>query len=160
MGSPSDRLEILVPGEPVVQPRGKPVRRGNHVAMVSAYADHPVWSWRERVVYEARKALTASPRDPFFGPILLSVLFVTPFTGAARKKGENPRRWHDAKKDLDNFLKPLKDALTEAGAWGDDGQIVMYGRVAKVRAAHGEQPHTRIRIEAAPPVESIREVWA
>lgn len=166
MQARSDRLDITVPGEPFVQPRGKPVRRGNHVAMVSAYAEHPVWAWRSRIIHEARKAYAQSgligptPDSMFAGPLILSVLFVTPFTGTARKKGENPRRWHDAKKDLDNFVKPVKDALVEAGVMADDGQIVMYGQVLKIRAAHGEQPHTRIRIEAAPDVETVREVWA
>lgn len=167
MTSRSDHLEFTVPGEPFVQPRGKPVfaggdkRRG--VRMVSAHADHPVWAWRQRIVFEARQAIAAKMggalRSPplFEGAVFLSVLFVTPFTGTARKKGNNPRRWHDARKDLDNFLKPLKDSLVEAGVMADDGQIVCYGRVAKVRAAHGEQPHTVVRIE---PAGEIAEVWA
>lgn len=139
-----------------MQPRGKPVRRGKHIAMVSAYADHPVWAWRERIVYEARKAAAGLK---FSGAVCLSVLFVTRFVGKPKVKSTNPRVWHDAHKDLDNFIKPLKDALTEAGVWGDDGQIVTYGTVSKIRAAHGELPHTKVRIVEAPPVESLEEAW-
>jgi len=159
----SDRLEFTVPGEPFVQPRGKPVFAGGdnskRVRMVSAHGDHPVWQWRARIIFEARQAMfTGKVETPIEGPVVLSVLFVTPFTGARKKKSPNPRRWHDARKDLDNFLKPLKDALVEAGVMADDGQIVTYANVSKIRAAHGEQPHTRVRIEAAPAI--IEEVWA
>lgn len=153
-------LEFIVPGDPVPQPRGRAVRRGKFVKVLSAEDDHKVWIWRDRVIYEAKKAtakVQAENTARLVGPLVLSVLFVTPFTGTPRKKLPNPRRWNDAKKDLDNLMKSLKDALTEAQVWGDDGQVVCYGRVAKVRAAHGELPHTVVRIDLA---GEIGEVWA
>lgn len=145
-----NRVAFRVPGEPRVQPRGKPipfVKDGKaRVRMVSAYHQHPVWEWRARIIQEAAQACQGRA---FIDPVRLSVLFVLPFTGTAKKRSPNPRTWHTARKDIDNFLKPLKDALVEARIIEDDGQIVAYGKMAKIRAEHGEQPHTLVLLEPA-----------
>lgn len=54
------------------------------------------------------------------------------------------------KGDIDNYLKAPLDALTHAGAWGDDKWITTV--IASKRFAEpGEEPHTTIRVYAKPP---------
>ena len=57
---------------------------------------------------EVETACIALGARPFAGPVSVSVLLVP---------GDRRRR------DVDNPIKPLLDALTHAGAWGDDSQV-------------------------------------
>lgn len=55
-----------------------------------------------------------APRDPFVGPLRLTVKWV--FTG---KK----QAWKDTKPDVDNMQKALQDAMTKLKFWKDDAQV-------------------------------------
>lgn len=61
-------------------------------------------AYRSQVVRAAR-----GHGDPLNGPLRVTVWVWMPDRRA---------------RDLDNLLKPLLDALTHAGVWGDDSQIV------------------------------------
>ena len=66
--------------------------------------------------------------DPMTGPLCLSLTFVRQSPASTPKKPtpKNPWPWAWTKKpDTDNLCKPVKDALTRAGAWEDDAQVIV-----------------------------------
>jgi Holliday junction resolvase RusA-like endonuclease len=114
--------------------------------------DHPVTTYKQAVVLMAKSARHGDQID---GPVFLWLTFVMPRTQAITWKARPmPRRWHDKKPDCDNLTKAVKDAITTAGIWGDDSQVV-WMNVQKIIASGDEQPRTIIRIAAAADVSGI-----
>jgi Holliday junction resolvase RusA-like endonuclease len=115
---------IVVSGEP--RPEAKRQRffkrKGGGVA-VGARTDLPDRAdWKAYVRHEARLVCDA----PLEGPLTLVVRFtlVRPPSWSRRPTKAYP--WPSVpykKPDLDNLIKPVKDALTGI-AWGDDAQVV------------------------------------
>ena len=64
-----------------------------------------------------------------------------------------PRTWDTRRKDVDNLFKSLADALTTAGIWKDDSQVVWLD-AKKMIASGDEQPHVLVRITS---LETIDE---
>ena len=135
-------MEIVleVPGQPVPQPRPRVSTRGG---FGHAYTPtkHPIHTYRQAIELVAR----ASGKT-IAGPtaLLVDAVFQRP-----------PSHWrkHDLKPDAplwpnadgDNVLKGVADALTDAGVWGDDDQVVFWS-IRKRYAARNEQPRTIITI--------------
>lgn len=74
---------------------------------------------------------------PLDGPLQVDVEFV------CTKPKTTKRHW--PRGDGDNYEKSLYDAITKAGYWGDDDQIVE-ARWVKRFAKPGEEPHMHIQI--------------
>jgi len=81
-------------------------------------------AWRDSIY---REALRHAPPEPWCGPIRLRVWFYYPRPkghydklGMLRKSAPTACIIHA---DLDNLVKPVKDALTMAGYWHDDRQV-------------------------------------
>jgi Holliday junction resolvase RusA-like endonuclease len=117
---PGITFEVL--GEPKSQPRPKAMKRGSFIHIYTP-ATAKVW-----------KGLVASAAKPFIasGPLLgalrlsLAFRFARPKThlkpdGTLRK---GARHHHTTKPDADNLAKAVMDALTDAGLWNDDTQVV------------------------------------
>ena len=137
---------IVIPGEPVSQPRGRAVMRGPRPSIVTAQSSHAVWQYRDRIIHELQKLERVPP--PGRPPLRLSVQFWFPFVGNPRKTKPNPAQFKTTKPDLDNLLKGLKDAISESQTlWSDDRQVVEYDQVQKFICAYGDQPQTLIRVE-------------
>lgn len=60
-----------------------------------------------------------APPERWTGPVELRVLWCYP----ADDK-HPPHTWKTTKPDTDNLLKAFKDAMTKAGFWTDDAQVV------------------------------------
>ena len=63
------------------------------------------------------------PPEPIEGPVRLEALFILPRPQRLKKAAPHVHL-HVARPDCDNLMKPLKDALSKAGFWLDDCQVV------------------------------------
>jgi len=73
-------------------------------------------TWREDVKHAALDAMNGAA--PLAGPLELLVTFVLP------KPKSVKRVWPHVRPDLDKLLRSCGDALTSAGVYGDDSQLV------------------------------------
>ncbi len=82
----------------------------------------------------------------------IAAIFTCPVS-AHRKREPLARCWavSRGRNDADNVAKACLDALTRAGAWEDDGQVVSLF-VEKIRAAQGEAPRVIIIATHARPM--------
>lgn len=130
-------LELEVPGQPVPQPRPRVSRKG----FAYTPGKHPIRSYRQAIELLAKA--TGKRMD---GPVCLEVeaIFQRPAShwGATALKRTAPL-WPRA--DGDNVIKGVADALTSAGVWGDDSQVVEW-RIRKRFAARSELARTVIRV--------------
>ena len=96
-------MKLILPFPPSVNTYWRAVPRGRGVANIL--------SKKARAYQGAAKAAIGfvHPQWRFTGPVAVEVTLHRP-----------DRR----RRDLDNYLKPLFDAITHAGAWEDDSQIV------------------------------------
>lgn len=88
--------------------------------------------WRQMVTWEAAKALDDADAEAFEGPLKVAASFVLP-----RPKSAMKRIWPFKKPDLDKLLRSVFDALTDAGVWLDDAQVVKV--IAEKRYAESNQ---------------------
>ncbi len=120
--------EALVPSRAVfvMTAHGEPGAQGSkrHVGggrMVES--SKKVEPWRQDV---RAAAITAALATPTFGGPLLGALRVS-MTFTLRKPLSAPKRlrtWPSKTPDLDKLVRSTGDALTQAGIWRDDAQIV------------------------------------
>lgn len=138
----TNRIDIVIPGEPIPQPRMTPVpvrdRKGNIVVnrktgrpvirMVtpkSKRADESggIRGWKTLVAIKLREALPW-PRSPWDGPVELDVTFYFDRTEELKRPKHSSRELlHAVKPDLDNLVKAIKDVMTDVGIWTDDGRV-------------------------------------
>lgn len=107
---PQHNMQITVYGLP--GPQGSKSYMGNGVMIESSKKVKP---WREAVVVAAMDTV----KRRIMGPVSLVVTFVLPKPKSAKKKALPHKR-----PDLSKLVRSTEDALTDAGVWGDDGQVV------------------------------------
>jgi Holliday junction resolvase RusA-like endonuclease len=137
---------LTVPGLPVAQPRHRATQGGRLYLPTS----HPVHAYKAAVIRECQDR---GPTEPLTGAVRVVLRFAFPrpssHYGSGRNagalRGQAPLHYVQ-KPDLDNLTKAAMDALTQAGAWRDDAQVVQVN-AAKAWADHDQMPHTTIRIE-------------
>jgi len=165
----TDRLVIVVPGEPVPQDRRATPRTGRDGRpYVGTYLLPKVAQWRRQILMRAR--LTEGfPPEPWDGGVRLSIvaLFERP---QRLLKASSPagRIRKNTKPDSDNIVKSVGDALTPPRAkrrtgndainaavrdeirkgylWLDDGQVHL-GPVDRFYCAKHEGPGVIITVE-------------
>ena len=110
---------FFVPGTPAAQPRVRMVRSNGHV-----YTPRSADAWKAAV----RVAWRAQQQEPLEGPVRLGLQFAMPrpasHTTSRGAMTKSAPAAHICKPDIDNLAKAVMDALTDAGAWRDDCQIV------------------------------------
>ena len=135
-------MEIVleVPGQPVPQPRPRVSTRGGFGRAYTP-TKHPIHVYRQAI-----KLVAMASGKTIAGPTALVV-------DAVFQRPPSHWRKHDLKPDAppwpnadgDNVLKGVADALTDAGVWIDDDQVVFWS-IRKRYAARNEQPRTIITI--------------
>lgn len=108
------RVEFVVCGTPGAQGSKRHVGGGR---MVESSAS--VQPWRDAVRSEAQKLL--GDRPPLAGPLAVTLVFTVRKPASAPKR---VRAWPTKKPDIDKITRSTLDALTQAGAWQDDSQVV------------------------------------
>jgi len=120
------QLTINVRGNPRPQGSISMFKVGNKTA-----ARYPpaVWDWRHQVQQAAVNTLGDDP--PFPGPVQLILAFDLSRPGSHLGTGKNAGivkpsapGWPTPAPDLDKLVRCINDALTDAGIWRDDSQVV------------------------------------
>lgn len=114
-------IKITVPG--VAKPKSiRIVMKNGHPSMAN---NKGVREWMTEVALVAR--LQVNSLDHYAGeegePIGIMVDVYLPWQKATPKKVAATTGAHTQKPDADNLLKPIMDALSEAGVWQDDNQV-------------------------------------
>ena len=133
-------IVLEVPGQPVPQPRPRVSTRGGFGRAYTP-TKHPIHVYRQAI-----KLVAMASGKKIAGPTALVV-------DAVFQRPPSHWRKHDLKPDAppwpnadgDNVLKGVADALTDAGVWGDDDQVVFWS-IRKRYAARNEQARTIITI--------------
>jgi Holliday junction resolvase RusA-like endonuclease len=133
-------IVLEVPGQPVPQPRPRVSTRGGFGRAYTP-TTHPIHVYRQAI-----KLVAMASGKKIAGPTALVV-------DAVFQRPQSHWRKHDLKPDAppwpnadgDNVLKGVADALTDAGVWGDDDQVVFWS-IRKRYAARDEQARTIITI--------------
>lgn len=145
-------LQIVIPGDPVPQGRGrvgrwkaKDGREGVTVRDPSKSRD-----WKGRAQYLMVQALGSSPFEVPFAPAgtpvrLTVVAHYTCPKGDHRKREPRPARWHIKRGDLDNIVKAVKDAANGV-LWVDDAQVAAI-TAEKWIAEQGEPGRVEVWVE-------------
>lgn len=125
-------LELVLNVEPMPCPRPRVALRGR---IPVAYYPAEYTKWKERV-----KALIASHLDSgvIVGTLAVSAIFVA--TKPKTSKLPAPR-W-----DVDNAAKAVMDAMTAAGVWEDDAQVVRL----EAEKRWGTEPRIYLRVASWP----------
>lgn len=133
-------FSFVVYGLPKAQPRTKARRIGQHAGV---YTPKTADAWKALVVMAARAA-PGFPPSPVTGPVSLAAVFYLPRPKRLmRKRDPDGAVWCPAKPDVDNLIKALADALSQAGVWRDDAQVTSLS-VAKLYAEKGGAPRADV----------------
>lgn len=119
-------MKIIAYGQP--RPQGSKgfkgfSKRGRAILVESSPT---LKDWR-RTIYGEALAVRAGAR-PLEGPLVASMVF----TVRKPKSAPKTKTTYPAKQpDLSKLVRAAEDALTDAGVWKDDGQVVFYRRLVK-----------------------------
>ena len=108
-----------------IPPKARPKARGRIIgkrAAVNLYTTDAYKAWRAAALGEVRAAWGTRPQ--LQGPVDVRALVVIQRPKADRRMAGAAREWAPRTPDLDNVIKGVLDARTEAGVWGDDSQVV------------------------------------
>ncbi|AHH98270.1 RusA family crossover junction endodeoxyribonuclease [Kutzneria albida] len=134
-------LEVFVPGRPAPQGSKRHVGGGVMIEMSKA-----VKPWREDIRWTVIDAMRKTGHRGFTTgvPLVAKFEFVLPRPLSAPKRSTPPAV---KRPDLDKLTRAVCDALTYAGLWADDSQVVDMHPSKRI-AEPGEQPGCHIRVAA------------
>lgn len=112
-----ERIRFFVPGTPIPQGSKRAYVVGKRAVVVDSNADK-LKPWREKVTAAATVALAG--RSGFSKDADIAVLYDFYFTVPKTVTRNRP----NVRVDLDKLERAIGDALTDAGVWVDDGQVV------------------------------------
>lgn len=125
------RFRVL--GTPIPQGSMKAfaIRKGGRLTggtVVTSGRDGPVRPWRQSIIDQVRDL---NLRDREAGPVRVFIEFTLDRPKSHYGTGRNAGRVKDSapaypavKPDIDKLTRAVLDALTEAGMWMDDAQVV------------------------------------
>lgn len=157
-------LSVRVHGTPIPQGSAKAFalrKDGVPTGRAVVTGDNPkTKSWRQAIVDEVTKFLTGEAGGTWQAmtavPVWVALYFFLPRPAGHFGTGRNaallrPSAPHapGIKPDLDKLIRAVLDALTDAGAWRDDSQVVHIS-AWKAYAAPGQVPGAHIEVRKAP----------
>ena len=125
-------LEMVVFGTPAPQGSKRFVGRSKAGRGIMIESSAKVRPWREAV---RQTAVADGLPGPLDGPLRLDLVLTLPKPASAPKKRQT---WPMRKPDLSKLLRSTEDALTDAGVWHDDAQVV---EVLAAKRYPGEGEH-------------------
>ena len=125
-------ISFRVEGVPVAQPRHRAAFRGGFAKMYIPKS-HAIHAWKNAISRIAFESI----ENQLEHAVKVDVLFV--FKAPRKTEIGN---FKASKPDIDNLLKAVLDALTDAGMWNDDSQVVQVS-AAKM---FGATPYMEISI--------------
>lgn len=132
-------LVIDVLGVPAPQGSKRHVGRG-----ILVESSRKVGPWRDSVALAAHAAMLECGFAALSGPLRLEIVFRMYRPRSAPKSRLRPFQ----RPDLSKLVRSTEDALTTAGVWGDDAQVVDLV-ASKVFALPGEGLGARIKVRPA-----------
>ena len=147
-------LSVFVPGVPVPQGSKRAFVNKSTGRPVITDADTRLPAWRMKItahVLDVKQRHADALLFPMTGPVGAQITFTiqrpSSHYGTGRNhnilKNSSPKYPHKMP-DLDKLLRAVFDAITDAQAWVDDGQVV-WVQTAKV---YGDKPGVTITIGA------------
>lgn len=132
--------EFTPRGKPKGQPRGRATIRGRHAGI---YDPGTADGWKSIVAFAGEPH---RPSQPIEGPVSVAIDLLMPRPSRLMgKRHPDGEVWCTTKPDIDNAEKAILDALTNAGWWRDDAQVV---ELSSSKAYHSKTgiPGARISI--------------
>jgi Holliday junction resolvase RusA-like endonuclease len=156
-------LVITVHGTPAPQGSKRAFVGKSGRAHVIESSHDRVKSWRQAVIDEVR----ATERKPLEGPLEVAMTFYLKrpkgHFGTGRNAGvlrAGAPLYPEGKPDLSKLARSTEDALTDAGLWGDDAQVVRYVSLAKYYVTVGYPGETTFTVPGAVvTVRELRSAW-
>ncbi len=155
-------------GTPVLTIRvlGTPAPQGSKSAFRNKYtgriqqveSSKKVKPWREAVKQAAADAIMASAWERAEGPVELHIVFVFARPKSHFRTGRNAHllrddapHWRASTPDISKTVRATEDALTDAGVWRDDGQVVHVTALKVYEGRVNGLPGAHITIREATP---------
>lgn len=132
-----ESLAFFVEGHPVPQGSKRIVGVGGRPRLIDTNANH-LKPWRAKVTAVAVEALAGRDPIPRDVPVRVVLEFLMPRPKSVR------RVWPTVPPDIDKTIRAILDALTDAGVWGDDSQVVS---LSAVKRYADDMPGVNVRVE-------------
>jgi len=127
---PSLRIEVYGQPAPQGSKRAFINKHTGRAAVIESSHDR-VRSWRQAVLEATLNSVIQPAFQTFTGPVHLLVTFRLPRPRSHYRTGKNAHLLRDqaplfpaGTPDLSKLVRSTEDALTDAGAWADDAQVV------------------------------------
>lgn len=121
-------FDQFVEGTPKAQPRAKASRRGKHIVM---YNPSTADKWK----LDIKNAVSGLQLEGVPVGMVINIYLPRPKSHYGRRNKQpylkpSAPHHHTQKPDVDNLAKAILDAISDAGAWGDDKQVT-YLKITK-----------------------------
>lgn len=144
-------LDFTVFGKPVPQGSKRIGRLGGKAGgrpIILDANDKTLGPWRNLMRDAAAAARHKLGWGPYIGPVAIDLTF-TVERPSSHFRGDgtltpSARVAPSIRPDLDKYVRAALDAITESGAWEDDGQVVQI----TARKLYGRPPGVTVRIAA------------
>jgi len=136
-------LEFFVPGR--VAPQGSKRYVGGNRASGGRFIEASKYlpAWRKAVTTVASDYITQWDHKPLTGPVDLNVVF---YIERPKSIPQSKRLTPIVPPDVDKLVRAICDAMTDAGVWDDDAQVIHLKAMKLYDDAH--EPGAHIIVQA------------